>query len=158
MNRSIGASIDSFRNIQMLYLRLHESDLKEVAHLDSLNKPTLSAIFPGYFFDRKRALKSKASIDFETIYGQVGVNGSTFSNYSLATQDRLEGLKKYLGGVTLIQGRQDPIGESTLFEIIDILPQSEAHFIEKCGHFPWLENDQQVGAFYGLLYVALESK
>ena len=65
-------------------------------------------------------------------------------------------LKNYKGTVYLIQGRQDPVGESTIYEIRDLLPQLQIHFIEKCGHLPWLENNAQVKKFFDLLYEGLQ--
>jgi len=56
-----------------LFMRLNESDLKELALLDSLNKPNIQAIWPGYFFDRKMGVKSKEETDFDAIWGQPGL-------------------------------------------------------------------------------------
>jgi proline iminopeptidase len=41
--------------------------------------------------------------------------------------------------VLIVQGRQDVLGESTPREIHRVLPQSRVEFIERCGHFPWIE-------------------
>ena len=38
-----------------IFMRLHESDFHEMSLLDSLKKSNLSAICPGYFFDRNMA-------------------------------------------------------------------------------------------------------
>jgi proline iminopeptidase len=137
-------------------MRLHESDLQEIALLDSMNKSNLPAIWPGYFFDRNMALKSKPTIDFDAIRGQPGVNKYTISNYIALDARRTDLLRNYRGMIHIIQGRQDPIGESTIYEIKDILPQAQIHFIEKCGHFPWLENETQQTEFWDTLYEALD--
>lgn len=139
-------------NIQM---RLHAEDTREAKVLDSLGKSDLRAIFPGYFFDRDKALVVKETLDFDSLMGQPGVIGITFSNFFSTQKDRVIHLKKYTGIVHIIQGRQDPIGESTVYEIKEFLPQSQVTFIEKCGHFPWLENEDQVVAFYKVLHSAL---
>jgi proline iminopeptidase len=140
-----------------IYMRLHEEDIKEMEMLSSSGKSSFSAIFPGYFFNREKALKAKNEIDFDSWFGQPGgITGITFSNYTSSQSQRVNQLKKYKGKVNIILGRQDPIGASTVFEIRDILSQSEIHFIEKCGHFPWLENETQVKNFYSLLYGFLE--
>ena len=142
-----------FDNINM---RLLPEDWNERAVLDSLNKSTLGAIWPGYFFDRKMALKSKSNTDFEAMNGQLGVAKFTVPNYFSNGSQRVNLIKRYKGIVHIIQGRQDPIGESTVYEIKDILPQSQINFIEKCGHLPWLENEQQRIEFYDLLYSTLQ--
>jgi len=139
-------------NIQM---RLHAEDTREAKVLDSLGKSDLRAIFPGYFFDRDRALALKEIWDFDSIFGQPGVMGNTFSNFISTQKDRVSHLKNYTGIVHIIQGRQDPIGESTVYEIKELLPQSQVTFIEKCGHFPWLENGDQVAEFFKVLHSAL---
>lgn len=139
-------------NIQM---RLHTEDTREAMVLDSLGKSDFRAIFPGYFFDRDRALAVKDTWDFDSIFGQSGVTGITISNFVSTQKERVSNLKKYTGIVHIIQGRQDPIGESTVYEIKELLPQSQITFIEKCGHFPWFENEDQVAEFYKALHSAL---
>ena len=132
-------------------MRLHEDDLIEKAVLDSLKRNNLSAVWPGYFFDRKKGLETKENIDFEKLLGQEGIYSFVFTNY-LATEDvRINRLRNYTGPVRIIQGRQDPIGESTVYEIKEILPQSQIYFIEQCGHFPWFENQDQKTEFFDQL-------
>lgn len=139
-----------------IMMRLHERDLKELALLDSLNKRSLPALYPGYFFDRSMALKAKEATDFDALWGQPKVNQYTVSSYISRDARRKDSLKDYRGIVHIIQGRQDPIGESTAFEIKEGLPQSQISFIEKCGHMPWLENEEQRREFYDLLNKALK--
>jgi len=136
-----------------IYMRLHKEDIKEADMLNSSGKSTFSAIFPGYFFDREKGLEAKNKIDFDSWFGQPGgIMGIAFSNYISSQSQRVNNLKKYKGKISIILGRQDPIGASTVFEIKNILPQSEINFIEKCGHFPWLENENQVSEFYRVLH------
>ena len=80
----------------------------------------------------------------------------TVPNYFLLQDERVDLLRNYHNIVHIIQGRQDPMGESTVFEIKEIMPQAQIHFIEKCGHFPWLENEKQIKEFYQLLRNALK--
>jgi proline iminopeptidase len=77
-------------------------------------------------------------------------------NYFSSDGERTERLKNFKEPICIIQGRQDPIGESTLFEIRDLMPQSEVYFIEKCGHMPWLENPQQAQIFFAMLNKCLK--
>ncbi len=136
-------------------MRLHEEDKKEIAMLDSMKKSSLRGIWPGYFFDRKRALATKPADDTE-MFGQPGISKYAVASFVSTEKERISLLKNYKGIVYLIQGRQDPIGESTVYEIRDLLPQLQIHFIEKCGHLPWLENNVQVKKFYSLLYEGLQ--
>ena len=57
-------------------------------------------------------------------------------------------LGQYKGPVCIIQGRQDPIDESTAYEIKQSLPQAEVYFIERSGHLPWLEASSSVESFF----------
>ena len=44
--------------------------------------------------------------------------------------------------VLIVQGRQDVVGESTAYALANALPQARLEWIERCGHFPWLERPQ----------------
>jgi len=136
-------------------MRLHEGDRKEISMLDSLKQSSLKGWWPGYFFDRKRALATKY-LNSPELSGQPGVYKYAVSNFVSTENERVSLLKNYKNVAHLIQGRQDPIGESTVYEIKDVLPQSQIHFIEKCGHLPWLENDAQVKEFFDTLYRCLK--
>jgi proline iminopeptidase len=137
-------------------MRLHEEDLKEMAELEAMKKSGLKGYWPGYFFDRKKALEIKNATDFEQIMDNADVMPVVFTSYMKSEKARTTGLKKFKGPVSIIQGRQDPIGESTVQEIHELLPQSQIHFIEKCGHLPWWENDDQVKLFFDILQKSLQ--
>ena len=65
-------------------------------------------------------------------------------------------LKKYTGPIDLITGRQDPVGESVVYEAKEIMPQLNYTFIENCGHFPWLEKEDRATLFYDLFYRSVD--
>ena len=136
-------------------VRLTDEDKKEKALLDSLKQNNLKGIWPGYFFDRKRALATKP-MDSSGLFGQPGVSKYAIRDFVSTEGERVRLLKNYKGPVHIIQGRQDPVGESTVYEIKDVLPQAKVHFIEKCGHMPWFENEAQVKEFYDLIFEALQ--
>ena len=138
-------------------MRLHEEDIEEATSLNKSGKSNLSAIFPGYFFDREKGLEAKTKIDFNTLFGQPGgITGIAFKNYYSNQSRRINHLRNYMGDSSIIIGRQDPVGESVIFEIKEVIPQLEINIIEKCGHFPWLENESQALEFYNLLFSSLE--
>lgn len=136
-------------------MRLYEEDKRQAAILDSLKKPNLKAIWPGYFFDRKRALATQPTNDTE-LFGQPGVSRYAVRDFVSTEKERVRLLGNYKATVYLIQGRQDPVGESTVYEIKSLLPQLQIHFIEKCGHLPWLENNAQVKVFFDTVYRCLQ--
>lgn len=131
-------------NIQM---RLRPEDLAE--------KPGMKQIWPGYFFDREAALKSKAAIDFSKIHGQAGINKIMVADYAAKEKQRMINLKKYKGPAFIIQGYQDPVGFAA-YDIKSVIPQSQFLFIEQSGHFPWLEKESTQKHFYENLMKALE--
>ncbi|HRN57214.1 MAG TPA: alpha/beta hydrolase [Agriterribacter sp.] len=134
--------------------RLTKSDLAEIARLDSLGLETMKASWPGYFYDRSRAIVTAQSLP-DNIHGQQGVFKFTSYSYFDGSEMMIKNLRQTTVPVFLIQGREDPMGESTAAEIKEVLPQTVSHFIEKCGHLPWLENPPQVTAFFSLLRGAL---
>lgn len=105
----------------------------------------------GYFFDRNRALEAARTLDLMALMQHPEIFSFVLKDYGLSEQVRTRGLKRYKGPVCIIQGRQDPMSEATLFEIKALLPQSQIWMIEKCGHFPWLENEEQANQFFALL-------
>ena len=114
-------------------------------------KNTGAAILPGYFFDRKKAVEVQNKVTTD-ISGQKGVDENTTRSHVATQDERVRLLKNYKGPVYLVQGREDAIGESTAYEIKNDLPQTEIHFIEKAGHFPWPEDDEQVKEFYSIVF------
>jgi proline iminopeptidase len=141
-------------NIQM---RLHEEDNEE-AKKSTAREGGLKAIIPGYFFNRERALIMKNMLDSTLMNrNQSAIYKFTIKSYTATQADRVKDIRKYKNPVYIIQGRQDPIGESTVYETKEALPQTKFTFIEECGHFPWLEEEKAVAEFYQLLNSALKN-
>ena len=130
-------------------MRLYPEDIKLRIEQNENNRETLIAIWPGYFFDREIALKTRPPLDYK-FRNQKGVNPLASGDWRKRTNDRVSKLKNYTGPVDLITGRQDPVGESVVYEAKSILPQLNFTFIEKCGHFPWIEGEKQSAIFYKL--------
>ena len=130
-------------------MRLYPEDIKLRIEQNENNRETLIAIWPGYFFDRETALKTRPPLDYK-FRNQKGVNPLASGDWRKRTNDRVSKLKNYTGPVDLITGRQDPVGESVVYEAKSILPQLKFTFIEKCGHFPWIEGEKQSAIFYKL--------
>ncbi len=45
--------------------------------------------------------------------------------------------------VLVVQGRQDIVGETTAYALRDAFPDAALQWIERCGHFCWIERPQQ---------------
>jgi proline iminopeptidase len=128
---------------------LTKEDKDEIKRLDSLGLSTARGEWPGYFYDRKRALATQGDIPLKKgVLEHHEVFPFTSANYFAFSDSMKSALKKSKVPVFLIQGREDPMGESTAMDIKKVLPQTSIHFIEKCGHLPWLENEKQVNEFF----------
>lgn len=140
-------------NIRM---RLREEDSAE-SKLANNFALKMKAIWPGYFYNRESALATKSLVDTNLADHNAGmVNSFTLKDYNLTEKSRLAALHIFKSPVYLIQGRQDPVGESTVYETKSIVPQTQIFFIEKCGHLPWLENDVTSARFFELLKASLQ--
>jgi proline iminopeptidase len=107
------------------------------------------AAAPGYVFDRKIALLMAAATPAHAFSAQV--YDLMMADLKARSYDLRPALEALSCPVLIIQGRQDPLGDSTAHEIRASLKQASLQFIEKCGHFPWIEQPQaffrDVGAF-----------
>ncbi len=52
-------------------------------------------------------------------------------------------LDNFKSPTLIVQGRQDPIGESAAYQTKEMLPQDKIEFIERCRHFPWIEQSEK---------------
>jgi len=96
----------------------------------------IKAITPGYFFDRKQGLAFAAMMKEGALNPEVNAMlfGSMAKRYDLR-----DGLKKLDRPVLIVQGHQDPIGDKTAEDIHALIPGSTLAYINKSGHFPWIE-------------------
>jgi proline iminopeptidase len=96
----------------------------------------IKAITPGYFFDRKQGLAFAATMKDGALNPEVNAMlfGSMAKRYDLR-----DGLKKLDRPVLIVQGHQDPIGDKTAEDIHALIPGSTLAYINKSGHFPWIE-------------------
>ena len=130
-------------------MRLQQEDTDLYQEQIDNKRSTLIAIWPGYFFDREIALKTRPPVDYK-FRNQAGINPLASGDWRKRSADRVNKLKNYKGPIDLITGRQDPVGESVVYEAKSIIPQLKYTFIEQCGHFPWIEGEKQAEIFYKL--------
>ena len=132
-----------------LSMRLYPEDLALRKVQIENKRSSLTAIWPGYFYSREIALKTRPALDYK-FNNQLGINPLASGDWAKRSEDRVQKLNSFEAPVFLIAGRQDPVGESVVYEVKDILPQTNYFFIEECGHFPWIEGDKQSKLFYKL--------
>jgi proline iminopeptidase len=100
------------------------------------------AMMPGYFYDRAKALEVSQAIevgdfDFETgelIDADIAQTGGRLFSSPPA----------FRGDVLVLQGRQDPLGESTALKLHAHYAGSKLAFVEKAGHYSWIERPVEV--------------
>lgn len=71
----------------------------------------------------------------------------------LAAYDCREGLAALTAPALVVQGRQDPVGESTAYEIERAIPNASVYFLERCGHWPFVEQREE---FFRVVHEFLE--
>jgi proline iminopeptidase len=97
------------------------------------------AITPGYFFDRVKALAFAAQLKDGGLHQDV----SSLLFADLAKHyDVRPVLRKLDRPVLIVQGHQDPIGDKTAEDIHALIPRSTLSYINKAGHFPWIEQPE----------------
>ena len=100
----------------------------------------IRAITPGYFFDLQKGLEFAAALKDGAL--QQDVNGMLFGDLA-KRYDLRDGLKKLTRPVLIVQGHQDPIGDKTAEDIHALIQGSTLAYINKAGHFPWLEQPDE---------------
>jgi proline iminopeptidase len=99
----------------------------------------IRAITPGYFFDREKGLAFAKQLTDGTVH--VKVNQLLFDDMAKHYDSR-PGLQKLNRPVLIVQGHQDPVGDKTAEDIHAAIKNSVLIYINKCGHFPWLEQPE----------------
>ncbi len=103
---------------------------------------TIRARMPGYFYSREKSLLVSQSIkdsDFDFKVGRWIWKEAVDKNFDLAEMDL-----NFKNPVIILQGRQDPLGESVALSLSDYYQHSKLVFIEKCGHYSWIEQPEDV--------------
>jgi len=138
-------------------MRLTAKEKVDLALPDSDGMVGFKAYWPGYFYSRDRALTTRANL----IPASFGKNFTTmddilFKEYARYSRISAKKLKFYTGPVSLIQGRQDPTDEATIDETKGYLKQTQVYLIERCGHFPWLEEPETSNSFFKVFQSVLK--
>ncbi len=104
----------------------------------------IRSMMPGYFFDRKKSLLVSQIIkdtdfDFET--GEL-----MEKDIAKRELDLLKMKVTFKGPVLILHGRQDPLGESIPQKLSHYYSKSTLIFIEKAGHYSWIEQPEKVSS------------
>ncbi|OGU61393.1 MAG: hypothetical protein A2V66_16090, partial [Ignavibacteria bacterium RBG_13_36_8] len=102
----------------------------------------IRARMPGYFYDRKKSLivsEEMKDSHFNFEVGQV-----IWPDVLKRNLDLVEMGCNYNGSVLILHGRQDPLGESVAQILHRYYKNSKLVFIEKAGHYSWVEQPKKV--------------
>ncbi len=121
-----------------LEMRLWPSD-KEARAAAKTPVQNIRALTPAYFFDREKALAFAKATPEDSLHADVGA--AMWPDLAKSYNVR-DSMKKLDRPTLIVQGRQDPIGESTAYEIHLAIKGSSLQFLNRCGHFPWLEQPE----------------
>lgn len=102
----------------------------------------IRSMMPGYFFDRKKSLLvsqiiKDSDFDFET--GELIEKDIAKRELDLSKMKAI-----FKGSVLILHGRQDPLGESIPQELSRYYKKTTLIFIEKAGHYSWIEQPERV--------------
>lgn len=89
----------------------------------------------GYYYDKSLAPVKKLTEDNFSL----GVNRFMINKLYRDQWDLRDELAKVNVPTRIIIGRQDPVDLETAWVMRDAIPSSQLVVIEKCGHFPWVE-------------------
>jgi proline iminopeptidase len=150
---SMGLNTDAFPHfMDNIASRLRPSDIEL---FDYWNDPARAAAnpkhalverirarMPGYFFDRKKSLlvsQAMKDSDFDFEMGDF-----IWQDMDKRKLDLAKMAADFANPVLILHGRQDPLGESVPQELAKYYKNSELGFIEKCGHYSWIEQPEKV--------------
>lgn len=135
-SRFLDAVDDNIRTrLTPLELARSDSLTASGAPVDSI---TLTQL-PAFFFDRKNAQAAADAFrrgEFGRDHHEIGV---LLAPQMFAGMDLRPRLKRFRRQVLIMNGRQDPLDARTAYETHLALPTSTLVFINRAGHFPWLE-------------------
>lgn len=102
----------------------------------------IRACMPGYFFDRKKSLLVSQEIKGSDFNFETG--DWIWRDISKQKLDLAKMTPTFTGAVLILHGRQDPLGESVPLALERYYKKSKLVFIEKCGHYSWVEQPEKV--------------
>ena len=129
-------------------MRLTDDDYTKIAaiRLDSTagRFDSFKIQFKGYFYDPTKASsffnmpKEEESIFHNGSFFGAFVRNSDYETFDISKESYALDIP-----VRIIQGRQDPVNGGTQERLNERLKNSKIYYIERAGHFPWLEQPEE---------------
>lgn len=102
----------------------------------------LKAILPSQFYDRSKVFAAQALFKPGRQYYNEGAGEYINPAFEQGAPARIEALKKRDIPALILHGRQDPMPESVALENQRLLRASRLVWLDRCGHWPWLEQPE----------------
>jgi proline iminopeptidase len=149
-----GPTLEFQRNFSLgIEARLTDEDRRERAYWENPDRMRANrrraevmqvmAVMPAYFHDREKArayVEGVKDEDYEERVFQLMMDDLETIGYDLRPALRTVRIP-----TLVIQGAQDPIATAEI--VRDAIPGARLEMIDRCGHFPWLEQPE---AFFSL--------
>jgi len=129
---SAGAEMDN------LFMRLPREERDALAKLPQEDfGQMLKILLPGYFYDRSNQSAVAPQLTPDKFHPETSalVGASIMGPEA----DHRPALANFSKPVLIIAGRQDPLDPAVQYEIHLALKNSTLTLIDRCGHFPWIE-------------------
>ncbi len=107
----------------------------------------LKAMLPGYVYNRAFVAGLRQAFTPEGFTSEVF--RTLMADLEKQGYDLHLPLQRFHRPTLILQGRQDPVGEATALRTHEIIAGSTLRWVEKSGHFPWVEQPEAT-------YTALE--
>ncbi len=102
----------------------------------------IRARMPGYFYDRKKSLIVSQAIKDSDFNFEMG--RWIWGDIQKRNLDMVKRVSYFDKPVLILHGRQDPLGESVAQDLARYYNNSKLIFVEKCGHYSWIEQPEKV--------------
>lgn len=99
----------------------------------------IRAILPSQFYDRTKAHEAIAIMKAGKEHYNPEAGQYLGAAYGETAPTRIEALRNADIPALIIHGRQDPMPESVALENQKLLKGSRLVWLDKCGHWPWIE-------------------
>ena len=97
------------------------------------------ALTPAYFFDRAKGLAFAATMKEGSLH--AGPSALLFADLA-KSYDVRAGLRQIDRPTLILHGHQDPMGDKTAEDIHALIKSSTLVYLNKCGHFLWIEQPE----------------
>jgi proline iminopeptidase len=103
---------------------------------DKVALETARALTPAYFFDRAKGLAFAATMQDGSLH--AAPSALLFADLA-KSYDLRAGLRRLARPTLIVHGHQDPMGDKTAEDLHGLIAGSTLVYLDKCGHFPWVE-------------------